>query len=131
MTRIRSTALVASGGAMAILAAGCGGSSSGSTSSGQPAAGSGSGAQSGTAKVEIVNYSFKPSTLTVKAGTKVTFTMMDASTVHTATGSGNASFIKSPNLKKGQSYTVTFNEKGTFNYICNIHPYMKGTITVQ
>jgi plastocyanin len=26
---------------------------------------------------------------------------------------------------------VTFNEKGTFNYICNIHPYMKGTITVQ
>lgn len=130
MTRTRSTALAASSGALAILIAGCGSSSSGSTSSGQ-SAGSGSGVKSGTASVAIVNYSFKPATLTVKAGTKVTFTMEDASTVHTATGSGNAAFIKSPNLKKGQSYTVTFNEKGTFSYICQIHPYMKGTIIVQ
>lgn len=129
MTRIRRTAVTAAAGAMAVVAAGCGGSSSGSSNAG--GGGSGSAVQSGTAKVEIVNYSFKPSTLTVTPGTKVTYTQEDGGTVHNATGSGNASFISSPQLKQGQSYTVTFTKTGTYSYICTVHPYMKGTVIVK
>jgi amicyanin len=127
MTRIRRTAMAASGGVLAIVLAGCGGSSSASNTG----SGSSSSVQSGTANVEIVNYSFKPSSLTVTAGTKVTYTMEDAGTVHTATGTGNSAFINSPMLKKGQSYTVTFSKAGTYSYICSVHPYMKGTVVVK
>ena len=50
--------------------------------------------------------------------------------MHTATSSTGKT-INSPNLAKGQSYTVTFTKAGTYSYICSIHQYMKGTITVQ
>ena len=32
---------------------------------------------------------------------------------------------------KGQTMTVTMTKSGTIAYTCSIHPYMKGTITVQ
>jgi plastocyanin len=31
----------------------------------------------------------------------------------------------------GQSFTLTFNEAGTYPYVCNIHPGMTGVITVE
>jgi amicyanin len=81
--------------------------------------------------VTIKGFAFHPSTLTVKAGTKVTFTQEDGSVQHNvrSTGAG-AKTLNSPNLSKGQSYTVTFTKPGTYSYICSIHPFMKGTITV-
>jgi heme/copper-type cytochrome/quinol oxidase subunit 2 len=33
-------------------------------------------------------------------------------------------------LDAGQSGTVTFNEPGTYNYICTPHPFMVGQIIV-
>jgi plastocyanin len=102
----------------------CGSSSSG----GSTTAGSGSTTSSGNA-VAIKGYAFTPSTLTVKKGTKVTFTNEDPTT-HTATSQGNST-INSGDLKKGQSYTVTFTKPGTYQYICMIHQYMHGTIVVQ
>jgi plastocyanin len=110
------------------VATACGSSSSGSGSS--PGTGSGSGTvQSGTAHVTIQNFAFHPATLTVKTGTKVTFTNED-STIHTATSSPGSSF-DSGNLNKGQSFTFTFTKAGTYSYICSIHQNMKGTVTVQ
>jgi plastocyanin len=38
--------------------------------------------------------------------------------------------INSGNLSHGQSYSVTLTKPGTYQYICTIHPNMKGTITV-
>jgi plastocyanin len=106
----------------------CGSSSSGGQKV-TPGSGSSSPAASGNA-ITIKGFAFHPSTLTVKVGTKVTFTNEDGVT-HTATGSGNASIINSGNLTHGQSYTVTFTKPGTYNYICSIHQYMKGTVIVQ
>jgi plastocyanin len=37
----------------------------------------------------------------------------------------------SANLSNGQTYSFTFRTKGTISYICTIHPFMEGTITVQ
>jgi plastocyanin len=31
----------------------------------------------------------------------------------------------------GNTFTVTFDKAGTYNYICAIHPYMSGSIVVR
>jgi plastocyanin len=105
------------------MAAACGSSSSGGDS------GSGSGSSGTGNEVTISGFSFHPSTLTVKAGTKVTFTN-DDSTPHTATANPGSTFDSGP-LNKGQSFTFTFTKPGTYTYICNFHQNMHGTVVVQ
>jgi plastocyanin len=121
---------------------GCGSSSSSSSSS-QASAPAPSGASmpastaapasaatpSGAATaVQIANYSFKPGTLTVKAGTKVSFTNQDAAP-HTATSNQSGAF-DTGTLAKGQSKTVTLSKPGTYAFHCAFHAFMTGTITV-
>ncbi len=78
-------------------------------------------------KVEIEDFAFGPGTLTVKVGTTVTWTNKD-DIGHTAT-SDNGVF-DSGMLQKGQSYSFTFSQAGTYGYFCKPHPYMVGTIVV-
>jgi amicyanin len=120
MTRHRRSLLLVIGGLLVALAAACGSSGSGGGASTAP---------TGPNTISIKNFMFSPSTLTVKAGTKVTF-VNDDSTPHTATGSGSSAMINSGNLNQGQTYSVTFSKPGTYQYTCTIHPYMKGTIKV-
>ena len=35
------------------------------------------------------------------------------------------------NMQQGDTYEQTFKEAGTVNYVCTVHPNMKGTVTVQ
>lgn len=79
--------------------------------------------------IAIQNFAFNPNTLTVKAGTKVTWINQD-STTHTVT-SDNGAFQSSGNLNPGDKYTFTFNKTGTYPFHCSIHPSMTGQITVQ
>ena len=81
----------------------------------------------GAAQVEIVDFTFKPSTLTVKAGTTVTWTNRDGF-AHTV-DSEDDSFV-SESLNQGDSFRHTFETTGTFPYICGIHNSMTGTVTV-
>ena len=81
-----------------------------------------------SSSVSIADMAFSPAAITVKKGTKVTWTNND-STAHTVTadsGSGPAS----GNLTNGQSYSFTYDTVGTFSYHCSIHPDMTGTVTV-
>lgn len=82
----------------------------------------------GPAAVAITNYTFRPATLTIPVGTKVTWTNRD-SVVHTATADGGV--FDSAGLAKGQSYSYTFTKPGTYRYGCSVHPAMRGTITVR
>jgi plastocyanin len=125
---IRTRYLLAIGMLLGALTA-C--SSSSSTGSTPPSTSSGSTSSStgGGTTVTITDFKFTPATLSVAVGTKVTFVNQGA-TVHTAT-TQDSSTISSGNLTKGQSYTVTFTKKGTYNYICTIHPFMQGTIVVH
>ncbi len=79
--------------------------------------------------VNISDYTYKPASLTVPAGTKVTFLNHD-STAHTATSKQQGSFDTGA-IQPGQRATVTFNEPGTFVYYCAFHPFMKGTVKVE
>jgi plastocyanin len=86
-----------------------------------------SSAAAATNKVAIVNYAFGPQTVTVKAGSAVTWTQQDEDS-HTVTAD-NTSFA-SPTLTNGQTYSHTFTAAGTYSYHCAIHPYMHGTVVV-
>ena len=80
----------------------------------------------GAQSVSIKGYAFSPTELTINKGDTVTWTNED-STVHNVVGG----ILQSKDLAKGQSFSYTFTETGTFDYICTHHPSMKGRIIVK
>ena len=109
---MRSIVAVALAVALALGLAGC--SSSPST------------APAGNA-VTIQGSAFNPSSLTVKVGTTVTWTQKD-SVGHVVKWPDATP--PSATLAVDQTYTRTFGTAGTFPYVCGIHSFMTGTITV-
>lgn len=81
-----------------------------------------------TVEVEIEHSEFSPADLTIQVGDSVTFTNKD-NMVHTASAV-DASFTTG-DLLEDESYTVTFDEAGTYDYYCFYHSSMTGTITVE
>jgi plastocyanin len=85
-------------------------------------------APQGANAVNISNFAFAPATLTVAAGTTVTWTNKDEEP-HTVVSSDGSTF-HSPGLDTGKTFSFTFPNAGTFDYICSIHPMMHGTVVV-
>lgn len=81
-----------------------------------------------TSKVTIEHFAYTPATVTVKKGTTVTWTNQDD--VKHDVNADNGAF-KSELLDKGESFSYTFNEAGTFKYHCTPHPNMIGTVIVE
>jgi plastocyanin len=79
--------------------------------------------------ISIDNFTFTPQTVTVKAGTTVTWTNKD-DIPHGIAATNNA-FPRSKALDTDDSYSFTFITPGTFQYFCYVHPHMTGTIVVQ
>jgi plastocyanin len=84
-------------------------------------------AASASKTVSIVSFAFKPGTLKVKRGARVSFSNT-SNTTHTATKGGS---FDTKGIAPGQSKTVQFNQRGAFAYHCKIHPFMKGKIVVE
>lgn len=105
-----------------VLAA-CGGSGT------KTNAGAGSGTSTDT--IVIKNFSFMPSTDTVKPGGTVTVKNEDG-TAHTFTATGSAKgTFDTGNISAGQTKTFTApSKKGSYPYLCTIHNYMNGTFKV-
>lgn len=82
------------------------------------------------ASVEISNYAFSPSNITVKKGGTVTWTNQDNVGHDVTPDSPSDAFRGSSLLSRGKSYSFTFNTVGTYGYFCSPHNYMKGTVTV-
>lgn len=104
-----------------------------SASTASTAAGGSAAAGSGQT-VTLKNFAFSPTTLTVAAGTTVTFKNEDP-TEHTVTngkdGKAAAGAKFDQKLPTGQSVTVTFDTPGTYDVTCTIHSSMNMTVTVQ
>ena len=79
-------------------------------------------------EIKIDNFSFAPGTLTVAAGTTVTWTNQD-DIPHTAVSTDGV--FKSKVMDTDEKFSYTFTKPGTFPYFCSIHPKMTGTIVVQ
>ncbi len=80
-----------------------------------------------SSEVNIDNFSFKPRSLTVKAGTTVTWTNKDDMPHNVVNTAGK---FTSPVLDTDQKYAFTFQEPGSYPYSCKLHPMMTAKITV-
>jgi plastocyanin len=78
------------------------------------------------AAVDIADFAFGPTEITIAAGGTVTWTNTDDQ-AHTATSSGN---FDTGSIDPDATASVTFDEPGTFTYICSFHPFMTATVTV-
>ncbi|MFF1723637.1 cupredoxin domain-containing protein [Streptomyces sviceus] len=80
--------------------------------------------------VAMKGYAFSPASLSVPAGSTVTWTNYDTAPHDVKTTSGPLS-IHSPMLNKGQSWSFTFATAGSYGYVCTVHPDMTAGITVR
>jgi plastocyanin len=80
--------------------------------------------------VEIRNFAFQPATVTVHPGDTVEWKNEDSAS-HTATEETPKPGFDSGVLQSGATWRYNAREKGTYKYICKIHPYMKGELIVQ
>jgi plastocyanin len=95
---------------------------------GSPADRSAGGARkSASASVTMGDLFFSPTSVSIAVGDTVTW-HNTGQAPHNATADDGS--FKTPDLNNGQSASETFNQAGTFSYICTIHPNMKGTIRV-
>lgn len=82
------------------------------------------------ASVAIDNFTFAPATLTVRAGTTVTWMNRD-DIPHTVVSTSEPRAFKSKALDTDNKFSFTFTKPGTYPYFCSIHPKMTGKIIVQ
>ena len=85
-------------------------------------------ASAGEVSVSIEGFAFKPADITAKVGQTITFTNGD-SAPHTATLDDGS--CTTPHINTGSSDGLTFTAAGTYPFHCNVHPTMKGTITIS
>jgi plastocyanin len=89
-------------------------------------------AQPKVVTVEIRDYKFVPETVTVHQGDTVEWKNEDK-VLHTATAEGQdqKTAFDSGSIAEGATWRYVAGTKGTYNYTCTFHPYMKGELTVQ
>jgi hypothetical protein len=76
----------------------------------------------------ILNNTYVPGTTTVPVGTTITW-KNDDQVKHTVTGDLGA--FSSGVISQGASFSRTFSTAGTFDYFCDLHPRMRGSVVVQ
>jgi plastocyanin len=130
--------LVVAGVALTMLAAACGSSNSSSSGGGATSSGStppastagGGGSSGGPVTVSQANFSFSPSTFTVKSGDTITVKNTTSSTQHTFTITGQTVDVT---MDPGTSQKVKISlPPGSYPFICRFHASqgMTGTLTV-
>ena len=126
MRRTRTATFASALFALTIVLAAC---SSDSGSSSAPADNGGD-TGGGGETVSMASTKFTPSSLTIQAGTTVTFTDTSG---HTVTEGTDGQPVDDPIVDEqgGSDIDVTFDEPGTYNITCKIHPSMNMTITVE
>ena len=77
--------------------------------------------------VHISNFRFGPQTLTVPAGTTITW-INDDDEPHNVTASDRS--YRSPIMDSGARFSRTYPAPGEYAYFCALHPHMTGRILV-
>ncbi len=94
-----------------------------------------------TKTVALRGIAFSPKKLTVRRGDRVRFVWDDNGVRHNVVAqgskklrfkSGSRTTTRTPQLTKGRRTTLALRKRGTYRYICTIHPaQMKGSIVVR
>jgi Icc protein len=82
----------------------------------------------GGPQVVLDNFSFTPAVATVAPGTTITWTNHD-DVPHNVVATDRK--FASPVLDTDQQFSHRFDEKGTYEYYCSIHPKMTGRVVVS
>jgi plastocyanin len=114
---------------LGLLALACGEQGAPSTTSG-PGPGSSPANGGSPAAVSVKNLAFTPAAVTIAVGGRVVWRFEDGDVPHTVTADGN-SFGSAPNGLTSGSFEHGFGKAGTYDYHCDFHPTMKGTVTVR
>ncbi len=85
-------------------------------------------AQQAASEVKIDNFNFVPETLTIAAGTTVTWTNHD-DIPHTVVSTDG--LFKSKARDTNETFSYTFTKAGSYGYYCSLHPRMTGKIVVH
>ena len=132
--RNRSRWLLLPGLILILVLAACSSSSSSSASAPSSATATGSSASQKTGSTDTIvikNFMFSPMTLTVAPGATVTVRNEDSVT-HTLTDKSDPKLFTTGDIPAGQSKTFKApNTAGSYSYICSIHQYMTGDLTVS
>ena len=78
-------------------------------------------------EVRIDNFTFSPATLTVTAGTTVTW--INGDDIPHAIAAKDRSF-RSKTLDTDDRFSFVFRMPGAYDYFCTLHPHMVGKIIV-
>lgn len=112
--------------------AGCGGDDGAGSRTGAGADASATataGAGEPTDVIKIVDFVYDPTPATVKAGQKISVSNADAAP-HTLTDASSPRAFDSGTIKGKATGSVTIDKPGTYRYVCEFHPFMKGELTV-
>lgn len=91
-------------------------------------AGNAAGSKPVTHKVTIEEMQFKPAGVSAARGDSIVWTNKDFFP-HTVTA--NSGQFDSHEIKPNESWTYRATKAGEFEYICSLHPTMKGTLRVK
>ena len=82
------------------------------------------------AVVTMEESRFAPDSLDVAPGSEVTFENLDPY-AHTVTAAeGSTAEFDSGQLGEGDTFVQTFDDAGTYEYFCEIHPTMRAEVVV-
>ncbi len=79
-------------------------------------------------EIKIDNFSFAPTSLTVRVGTQIIWTNRD-DIPHTVVDDDKS--FKSRVLDTDEKFTFTPTKPGTYRYYCSIHPKMTAKVVVE
>ncbi|WP_432261852.1 cupredoxin domain-containing protein [Cupriavidus sp. TMH.W2] len=78
--------------------------------------------------VVVKNFMFSPMSLTIKAGSTLTWKNLDGEP-HSVVN--DAGLFRSGALDQNDTFSFKFDKPGVYKIFCGIHPNMKATVTVQ
>ena len=78
--------------------------------------------------IEIGGFRYRPPNLSLPVGATVTWVNRDTAP-HDSKARDET--WGTDLLKRDEEYAITFDEPGTWEYYCTIHPYMTATLTVR
>ena len=82
---------------------------------------------------EIEDRCYIPSVITVERGKQVTWVNED-SAFHSVTSGfydAQTDLFDSGHMDPYETYSLTFDEPGTYDYYCTLHPWMEGQVIVE
>ena len=82
---------------------------------------------------EEIDRCYIPSVIVIDSGSQVTWVNEDSAFHSVTSGSYDepSELFDSGHMDPFESYTLDFDEIGTYDYFCTLHPWMKGQVIVE